>query len=147
VAGLLFAFAIVVMPGIRSLSDKEFIKTFQVIDKVIQNNQPLFMMVWIGSILATIGSLILGLQQLDGIELLIIIIAAILYLFGVQLSTAINNIPLNNKLQTIDVDIINDLDAKLARESFESRWNQWNIIRSVFASIVSILLIVLLLLI
>ena len=29
-AGLLFAFAIVVMPGIRSLNDREFIRAFQV---------------------------------------------------------------------------------------------------------------------
>jgi uncharacterized membrane protein len=40
VAGFLFAFAIVVMPGIRSLNDREFIRAFQVMDGVIQNNHP-----------------------------------------------------------------------------------------------------------
>ena len=39
VAGLVFVFAIVVMPGIESLNDREFIRAFQVIDRVIQNNQ------------------------------------------------------------------------------------------------------------
>ena len=48
VAGFLFAFALVVMPGIRSLNDREFIRAFQVIDRVIQNNQPIFMLVWVG---------------------------------------------------------------------------------------------------
>ena len=42
VAGLLFAFAVVVMPGLRSLDDGGFIRAFQAIDRVIQNNQPLF---------------------------------------------------------------------------------------------------------
>ena len=43
VAGLVFAFAVVVMPGIKDLKDGEFIRAFQVMDRVIQNNQPLFM--------------------------------------------------------------------------------------------------------
>ncbi|MGB5425029.1 MAG: hypothetical protein WBN03_22880, partial [Desulfobacterales bacterium] len=50
VAGFLFAFSVVVMPGIRSLNDREFIRAFQVMDRVIQNNQPIFMLVWIGSV-------------------------------------------------------------------------------------------------
>ena len=34
VAGFLFAFAIVTMPGIRSLNDREFIRALQVMDRV-----------------------------------------------------------------------------------------------------------------
>ncbi len=37
VAGFLLAFAIVAMPGIGSLSDREFIRAFQVMDRVIQS--------------------------------------------------------------------------------------------------------------
>ena len=36
VAGFLFAFAAVIMPGIRSLDDAGFIRAFQVIDRVIR---------------------------------------------------------------------------------------------------------------
>ena len=36
VAGFLFAFAVVVMPGIRNLGDREFLRAFQEIDGVIQ---------------------------------------------------------------------------------------------------------------
>ncbi len=50
VAGFLFAFALVAMPGIRSLNDREFIRAFQVMDRVIQDNQPVFMLVWVGSV-------------------------------------------------------------------------------------------------
>jgi len=60
VAGFLFAFATVVMPGIKKLSDRDFIRAFQVIDGVIQNNQPVMVAVWMGSILAAIAAAGLG---------------------------------------------------------------------------------------
>ena len=34
VAGFVFAFAVVVMPGIRTLGDGEFLRAFQVMDRV-----------------------------------------------------------------------------------------------------------------
>ena len=144
VAGFLFAFAVVVMPGIRSLNDREFIRAFQVMDRVIQNNQPIFMLVWVGSVVVLITSVVLGIGQLDGGGRLLIIFATIVYLLGVQLPTITVNIPLNNKLQTLDVDTINEAEQKAARENFETRWNRWNSIRTVLSSLASALLIVLL---
>ncbi len=144
VAGLLFAFASVVMPGIRSLNDREFIRAFQVIDGVIQNNQPLFVLVWIGSVVALVTSAVLGIGQLDGDGRLLIIIAALAYVLGVQLPTFTINVPLNNKLQTLDVDAMNETTREAARKDFEPRWNQWNSIRAAFASLASALLMILL---
>ena len=144
VAGFLFAFAVVVMPGIRSLNDKEFIRAFQVMDRVIQNNQPIFMSVWIGSVVVLITSIALGIGQLDGVGRLLLIIAALAYLIGVQLPTFTINIPLNNKLQTLDVNAINETARKEAREEFELRWNRWNSIRAALSSLTSALLIFLL---
>ncbi len=144
VAGLLFAFALVVMPGIRSLNNREFIRAFQVMDRVIQNNQPIFMLVWVGSVVALVTSAVLGIGQLDGAERLLIIFAALAYLLGVQLPTITINIPLNNKLQTLDVDAMSETTQKAARKDFEPRWNLWNSIRTAFASLASALLIILL---
>jgi uncharacterized membrane protein len=144
VAGFLFAFAIVVMPGIRSLNDREFIRAFQVIDGVIQNNQPLFVLVWIGSVVALVTAAVFGFGQLDGVGRLLIIFATLAYLLGVQLPTITINIPLNNKLQTLDVDAMNETTQKAARKDFEPRWNRWNSIRTVIASLASALLIILL---
>ena len=144
VAGLLFVFALVVMPGIRSLNDREFIRAFQVIDGVIQNNQPAFVFVWIGSVVALVTSAVLGIGQLDGDGRLLIIFAALAYLLGVQLPTVTINIPLNNKLQTLQVDALNETTQEAARKDFEPRWNLWNSIRAAFASVASALLIILL---
>jgi uncharacterized membrane protein len=40
VSGFLFAFAVVIMPGIRNLGDREFLRAFQAIDGVIQRGNP-----------------------------------------------------------------------------------------------------------
>ena len=144
VAGLLFAFAVVVMPGIKNLNDREFIRAFQVIDRIIQNNQPIFMLVWVGSIVVLITSAVLGMVQLDGTGRLLIILATLVYLLGVQLPTVTINIPLNNKLQTLDVDAVNETTQKATRNDFELRWNRWNSIRTVLASLASTMLIILL---
>ena len=144
VAGFVFAFAFVVMPGIRHLNDREFIRAFQVMDRVIQNYQPMFMLVWVGSVVALVASAVLGIGQLDGVQRLLIIFAAVVYLLGVQLPTFTINVPLNNKLQTLDVEAMNETAHEAARKDFEPRWILWNSIRTAFASLGSALLMILL---
>lgn len=144
VAGFLFAFAVVVMPGVRSLNDREFLRAFQVMDRVIQNNQPLFMLVWMGSVVALVTSIVVGIGRLDGADRLLLIAAAVAYLLGVQLPTVTKNIPLNNALKIMDVNAMNDTAHHAARIEFEPRWNQWNAIRTAFAGLTSALLIILL---
>jgi uncharacterized membrane protein len=140
VAGFLFAFAVVVMPGIRSLGDREFLRAFQVIDGVIQKNQPIFVLVWTGSVVALVLAAVLGFGQLDGAGRLLLVLATLAYLLGVQLPTATINIPLNNKLQTLDLDTMDEAAQKAARKNIEPSWNRWNSIRTVFATLAAALL-------
>ncbi len=147
VAGFLFAFAVVVMPGIGSLSDQEFLRAFQVMDlmdRIIQQNQPLFLLVWVGSVVALVTSAVLGIGQLDGGVRLVIVCATLVYLGGVQLPTFRINVPLNNRLQTMEFATMDEAAVQAAREAFEPRWNRWNVVRTIFASLASVLLIVLL---
>ncbi len=141
VAGFLFAFAVVVMPGIKSLGDREFVRAFQVIDGVItKKNQPIFVLVWTGSVVALVIAAVLGFGQLDGAGRLLLVLATLAYLFGVQLPTAAMNIPLNNKLQTLNLDAMDEATQKAARKNFEPNWNRWNSIRTVFATLAAALL-------
>ncbi|MCB2199906.1 DUF1772 domain-containing protein [bacterium] len=142
VAGFLFAFAVVVMPGISRLDDGGFIRAFQVMDGIIQNNSPLFGLLWMGSILALIATLILGLSNLEGSPRILLVLATILYLFAVQAPTIAINIPLNNRIQTVDVAASSDTELKQFRTDFEAKWNRWNVMRTVVAIGVSVLLIV-----
>ena len=145
VAGLLFTFAVVVMPGIRDLDDGGFIRAFQVIDGVIQRNQPLFLVVWVGSVLTLGAAVVLGMWELAGADRLLVILVAIIYVVGVQVPTATINVPLNNRLQTLDVRTMNDAARTQARGGFEARWNRWNKVRTVCAILASLFLMVLLL--
>jgi len=142
VAGFILVFAIVVMPGIGQLHDREFLRSFQVIDGMIQNNQPLFFVVWIGSVLTLITAAILSFWVLEGRSFLIVVFAAVVYLTCVQLPTVTVNIPLNNQLQALDLNAAGEATCLKARESFEARWNRWNTIRTFFALLVSVMLLI-----
>ncbi len=143
VAGFLFAFAAVVMPGIGSLDDRDFIQAFKMIDRVIQNNQPLFVVVWMGSVLAAGTAALLGVWELRGADRALAIVAAVVYLLGVQLPTLTINIPLNNELQKLELGTMSEATWKRAREDFEPRWNRWNVIRTACASLVALLFLLL----
>ena len=131
VAGLLFAFAVVVMPGIAKLDDKEYLLAFKHMDGIIQDNHPLFILVWTGSILSVIITLIMGIINLSGGEIYLLGLASVLYLFGVQLPTFQFNIPLNNSLQKMDIAALEDSEAAVSRAGFEIPWNRWNRIRTI----------------
>ena len=74
VSGFIFTYSIVVMPGLSNLNDKDFLKAFQVTDAVIQNNQPLFMFTWIGSIVAILTTIVASLITVGLSEAWIIIL-------------------------------------------------------------------------
>jgi uncharacterized membrane protein len=145
VAGLLFAFAVVVMPGIGRLPDAEFIRAFQAIDGVIQRNQPLFVVVWIGSILAVVMVAALGVWELRGADRLLLALAAAVYLLGVQLPTFTVNIPLNNEIQKLDAGAMEPAARERARQAFERRWNRSNEFRTACACVASLILLLLIL--
>ena len=145
VAGFVFAWAVVVMPGIATLADGDFLRAFQAMDRVIQNNQPVFGLVWLGSVVALLASAALGFEQLDGTGRLLTIAAVLVYLLGVQLPTFTINVPLNNMVQTLEIDAMDETTQAARRQDFESRWNRWNWIRTALASLVSVLLMILLL--
>lgn len=45
VAGGVYTFGVIVMPGIKNLNEHDYLNAFKVMDGVIQNNHPLFMAV------------------------------------------------------------------------------------------------------
>ena len=130
VTGFVFTYAVIVMPGLAKLADKEFIRAFQVTDGVIQNNQPIFMIVWVGSLISVIGTLIVSLMGPYLVETVLVVIAGFVYLLGVQGLTVLVHLPLNRRIQTVNVE---EWDASALREErllFETRWIRFNWIRT-----------------
>ena len=95
VTGFILTYAIVVMPGLSKLDDKEFIKAFQVTDGIIQNNQPIFILIWVGSIISVVSTIIISIFTLGILEGWKIIFVSLVYLIGVQAITIIIHLPLN----------------------------------------------------
>lgn len=141
VAGFVFAFAVVIMPGIKTLGDRDYLRAFKVMDGVIQNNPPLFIIVWLGSAVALVVSTALSFWSLAGVDLWLVSIACVIYIFGVQLPTIRINVPLNNQLQRHDLDAMTEPELRAARETFEPRWVRWNTIRTILSTVTTALLI------
>ncbi len=95
-------------------------------DGVIQNNQPVFIMVWLSSALLLLLATVLGLWELQGLNRFILITACTIFLLGVQLPTVVFNIPINNQLQSKDINSMNQASVSELRTSFETRWIPWN---------------------
>jgi len=130
VTGFVFTYAVIVMPGLAKLTDKEFIRAFQVTDELIQNNQPIFMIVWVGSVISVISTLIVSLMGPYSVETVLVIIAGFVYLLGVQGLTVLVHLPLNRRIQTVNAE---EWDASALREErllFETRWIRFNWIRT-----------------
>jgi len=140
VAGFLFAFAVVAMPGLKKLNDGEFIRAFQEMDGIIQNNHPLFMLVWGGSVLFLIAAAILGFTHLESLPRNFLLAATVLYIIGVQAPTIVLNIPRNHAIQALSVDTANATDLRQARIDFEDGWNRSNQFRTAMSIAVTAIL-------
>lgn len=143
-AGFVLSFAIVVMPGIRALGSHGSLRSFKAMDGIIQNNHPIFMLAWLGSALTLLASTMLGMWRLEGLDLGLLIFSCVVYFLGVHVPTITINIPLNNRLQSLDLDAAAETELQLIAELFETRWRRWNAIRTVVATLTSVLLLVLL---
>ena len=144
VTGFIFTYAVVVMPGLSKLNDKEFLRAFQVTDGIIQNNQPLFMLTWVGSIIAILSLILIAIVFIGISKTWLIVLVGIIYLLGVQGITISIHIPLNNHIQQLNIDELNEQKLSEERKKFEKKWNNFNIIRTLIAfSISAILLLIL----
>ncbi len=143
-AGFLFAFAAVVMPGLRGLDDAAYLRAFQGVDGVIQDNQPAFLLVWVGSVVATLAAVVVGVASLSGVDRALLVGAGVLWLGGVQLPTVAVNVPLNGRVQALEVDALDPGALREARRAFEPRWNRWNVARTLVATVAVALMILVL---
>ena len=87
VSGFIFTYAIVVMPGLSNLNDKNFLRAFQVTDAVIQNKQPIFMFIWIGSIVSILTTILVSLVSIGQSKAWPIVLIGFVYLLVVQVIT------------------------------------------------------------
>ena len=142
VTGFIFTYAIIVMPGLSKLSDKEFLKAFRVTDAVIQSKQPIFMLTWIGSIVSVLSLILISITYVGLSETWLIVLVALIYLLGVQGITIFIHLPLNNQIQKLNLEKLKDENLRDERLNFENKWNFFNNIRTTIAFFVSLTLLI-----
>ena len=133
VTGFILTYALVIMPGLSNFDDKEFIKVFQVTDGIIQNNQPIFILIWVGSIVSVLSTIITSIFSLGILDAWLIIFVGVVYLLVVQGITILIHLPLNKSIQNIDINSSNFQTLSKERKAFEIKWNYFNNIRTVVA--------------
>ena len=144
VTGFIFTYAIVVLPGFSKLDDKEYIRAFQVTDGVIQNNQPLFMLTWIGSIISVLGAILASILSPDLGETWFIVLIGVVYLLGVQGITITIHLPMNNHIKDLNLDELDNQTLSKERLKLETKWNYFNNIRTGVGFFVSLSLLLVL---
>ena len=144
VAGLVLTFAIVVMPGIRTMGDREYLRAFKVMDKIIQDGHPVFALVWLGSAVVVLATTVLGFSRFDGLDQILLVVAGAIYIFGVHVPTVTINVPINNSLQSLDLDSASEDELSALANTYETRWLRWNTIRTFISIATTVLFLILL---
>ena len=136
-AGLCFTWTNAVTPGIGQLDDLRFLQSFQQMNRTILN--PLFFIVFFGPFFLSVVNIYM-LRQSSGTVLWMLIMASVLYTFGLVLVTIFGNVPLNEILDKKQLELLNPEELKVFRGQFETRWNTFHLIRTITSTIAFMLL-------
>ena len=130
-AGIFYAWSVTVIPGLKRVSDHNYLETMQSVNRAILN--PLFFIAFIGCmVLLALNAYFL--YQLDSSSSFIFTFSAfIIYIIGTFGVTVFGNVPMNESLDKIDLKGLNIEEVKKLRSSYEGKWNTFNYIRTFFA--------------
>jgi uncharacterized membrane protein len=138
-AGIFFTWSNAVKPGIGKLSDLEYLRALQSMNRVILNNT--FRIIFIGSILAVAIVPIFYFNLYPENIFWLFITAFIIYWVGAFGVTIFGNIPLNEILDKTSLETFSLEELKSLRTSIEVKWNNLNLIRTISSVLTFVLLI------
>jgi uncharacterized membrane protein len=138
-AGLFYSWSVSVIPGTQNVVDSTYLETMQSINREILN--PLFFLIFFGS-LVFLGVTSVYEFYSNQLTFWFVLSATITYLIGTLGVTVIGNVPLNNQLAALELKEMNVSHLAEFRKTYEIKWNQFHLIRTVFAviSFISIVL-------
>ena len=139
-AGIFFTWSNAVKPGIGKLSDLEYLRSFQSMNRVILNNT--FKIIFSGAIITTALLPIFSFNLYPNNIFWIFISTFIIYWVGTFGVTIFGNIPLNELLDKTSLESISLEELKTLRTSIELKWNNFNLIRSISSAVSFTLLII-----
>lgn len=136
-AGLFYSYSCSVNIGLGRLSDLEYTKAMQSINRAILN--PWFFLIFMGPLLALPIAAWLS-YDISLNRFAWIVAAGIVYVLGVFGVTIRGNVPLNEVLDKFNLVTASDPEITEHRLQFEGQWNRWHAVRT-SGSVLSFLLI------
>ncbi len=138
-AGLFYAYSCSVNPGLSRLSDAAYLVAMQSINRAILN--PVFFIGFVGTAVLLPLSTWLQYGQPVSLRFQLLLCATVIYWVGVSGVTMLGNVPLNEALDSFNVQTASVEEIAAQRAAFESPWNQLNTIRTI-ASVLAIVLVI-----
>ncbi|WP_185097139.1 chryseobasin maturation helper ChrI [Chryseobacterium sp. IHB B 17019] len=135
IAGLFYAYSCSVVLGLGKLSDTEYLKSMQSINREILN--PVFFLSFMGT--AFLLPISTFFYRGQNPVFILLLLATLAYLIGVFGVTMFGNVPLNDQLAQFDIANSSAEAIKEMRGKFENRWNFLNNIRTLFSVITIVL--------
>lgn len=127
-SGLLYGWAVSVIPGTKRVTDIAYISTMQSINKSIIN--PAFIVPYMGIPLVLAGAAVVQFRTGDNRRGWILAGATATYVVGVLGVTIGGNVPLNNALDAFQLSSSSDSSIASRRQSYETPWNRWHYLRT-----------------
>ncbi|WP_147918762.1 DUF1772 domain-containing protein [Ruania zhangjianzhongii] len=121
-AGLFFAFACAIVPGLRRVDDHTYVTAFRAINQAIVN--AVFLLVFLGAPLLAAVTVVLRPADV-ALPWLIAGLVCAIATFAITVGV---NVPLNRRLDDAAVQTAAELAA--ARGGFERRWNAAHLVRT-----------------
>lgn len=139
-AGIFFTWSNAVKPGIGKLSDIEYLRALQSMNRVILNNA--FKIIFLGAIIAVALVPVFYFNLYPKNIFWLFVFTLVIYWIGVFGVTVSGNIPLNEILDKTNLESITSEEIKTLRKSVEVKWNNFNLIRCISSAITFLILIV-----
>jgi len=128
-AGLFYAYSCSVNPGLGRLSDVDYLKAMQSINRAILN--PVFFLTFLGTVVLLPLAAWYNYQPQPSARCWYLLAAAVLYIVGTFGVTIAGNVPLNDALDKFNVNSASVEEIAQQREAFETKWNMFHAIRTI----------------
>lgn len=139
-AGLFYAWSISVTPGIAQVNDHNYLNAFQAMNRAILN--PAFFIAFFGQAIVLPILTHQFYHASSPILFRLVLAATLLYWLGCMAVTMFGNVPLNNTLEVLQVELMIPQKRLDFRLDFEQKWNQLNWIRTICTLISLVCLII-----
>lgn len=139
IAGLFYSYSCSVNPGLRKLSDREYINAMNAINAAILN--PVFFLSFIGTLVLLPLSAFFNYTPEHNTRFILLLTASLIYAIGVFGVTILGNVPLNNTLALVNTATASADELSAYRLMFEGPWGFLHTIRTL-ANVISLILVI-----